>query len=436
MTFDSNMDDEGTLDDGGFRPPIKKKKKAVKKPAAEEEEKEKLGGDPEPPKKGPPQLSSMKPAASSGGGGGPGKPMTAEMIVEEDLGPGMAKETAIQKCEEFYSAETVAKLEEAKWQDKQEGYQAIIKIIEEQKPDAVIVEATSRLVKAKMKDWKESNINLHKEAINVLAACCSNCDDVPKKAYYVYAPFLTDKIGDIKLAAMIKDVLLNIATFVTAKYVAALVMKNGLSTKAPKNIQSSCEIISQLIDDFGPAQVHLKNVIDFSSHCAGHANPQVRTAALQTFCTLYKHMGESIRAFLNNIKDSTLQVLETEFSKVTILPKGTFKGKAMKGEAAVEMASAPAASLDDVLPREDISKKLDSKTLKLFDPAGKDWKVKTKGVETVEAILKGAKMRIKPDGLGELMDCLAKGMKESNKAVAKAYFTLLGLLAEAVGEPI
>jgi TRAP-type uncharacterized transport system substrate-binding protein len=203
-------------------------------------------------------------------------------------------------------------------------------------------------------------------------------------------------------------------------------MKNGLSTKAVNNIKASCEIISVLIDDFGPASVHLKNVIDFASTSAGHANPAVRTAALQLFATLYKHMGESIRAFLNNIKDSTLKVLDDEFAKVTVLPKGAFKGKAMKGEAAVEMANAPAASLDDVLPREDISKHLNAKVLKQFDPAGKDWKVKVKGCEEVEAILKQAKMRIKPDGLGELMDCLAKGMKESNKAVAKSYFGLLG----------
>lgn len=63
-----------------------------------------------------------------------------------------------------------------------------------------MVEATCRYVKAKMKDWKESNINMHKEAINILGACCQSCTDVPKKAFFVYAPFLTDKIGDVKLA--------------------------------------------------------------------------------------------------------------------------------------------------------------------------------------------------------------------------------------------
>lgn len=99
-------------------------------------------------------------------------------------------------------------------------------------------------------------------------------------------------------------------------------------------------------------------------------------------------------------------------------------------------AGGGAASLDDILPREDISKHINAKLLKFFDPAGKDWKVKVKGCEMVEQILKDAKMRIKPDGLGDLMDLLQKGMKESNKAVLKTFFALLGTLAEACGEPI
>lgn len=45
-------------------------------------------------------------------------------------------------------------------------------------------------------------------------------------------------------------------------------------------------------------------------------------------------------------------------------------------------------------------------------------------------------MRIKPDGLGELMDSVKVGMKESNKAVLKTFFGLNGTLAEACGEPI
>jgi hypothetical protein len=114
----------------------------------------------------------------------------------------------------------------------------------------------------------------------VLGACCKHCDDVPKKAYYVYAPFLCDKIGDVKMATMVKEVCMSIAEFVTAKYVGALVMKNALGTKSVGNIKESCVLLSTLVDEFGAASMHLKNVIDFASNSANHADKKVRDAAL------------------------------------------------------------------------------------------------------------------------------------------------------------
>ena len=42
-------------------------------------------------------------------------------------------------------------------------------------------------------------------------------------------------------------------------------------------------------------------------------------------------------------------------------------------------------------------------------------------------------MRIKPDGINELMDMVKQRMKDPNKAVVKAYIQLIGLLVEALG---
>jgi hypothetical protein len=88
------------------------KKPVAKKPALKAEP----SGEAPPEKKGPPALSSSKPAASGGGSSGPAKPMTAEMVVEDDIGPGMSKETAMAKAEEFYKPEILSLLaEENKW---------------------------------------------------------------------------------------------------------------------------------------------------------------------------------------------------------------------------------------------------------------------------------------------------------------------------------
>jgi hypothetical protein len=45
-------------------------------------------------------------------------------------------------------------------------------------------------------------------------------------------------------------------------------------------------------------------------------------------------------------------------------------------------------------------------------------------------------MRIEPNGLNELMENIKNLMKDPNKAVVKVFIALLGLLAEAIGNPI
>ena len=84
-----------------------------------------------------------------------------------------------------------------------------------------MLEATARYVKAKMKDWKESNINLMKEAIQTLKCMTDHCDRVPKRAVFVYSVFLCDKLGDVKVSVAIKELFMTLTDFVTAKFVAS-----------------------------------------------------------------------------------------------------------------------------------------------------------------------------------------------------------------------
>ena len=157
MTFD---DEEDPNEES--KAPVKKPalgKRPVKKAAAGDEEKK--DGPP-----GKPALSSSKP---SGGTSGPVKAMTADMVTEEDIGGVISKENAIELATEFYEAEHIANLEDSKpWKEKVEGLKGIQAQIEELKPDSRTCEATCRFVKAKCKEWKESNINLMKEAVNTL----------------------------------------------------------------------------------------------------------------------------------------------------------------------------------------------------------------------------------------------------------------------------
>lgn len=201
-----------------------------------------------------------------------------------------------------------------------------------------------------------------------------------------------------------------------------------------------------MIDEFGIGNIPLKETIDFAKVAANHATPAVRKNAMELFVEIYKHVGEVIRNFMQEIKESTLKLIDAELDKATPYKKGEHeKKRSFRGEAAEEAEApaggkkgkggpSPAVDLLADLPREDISKKLNSKLMEQFK--NKDWKIRKKAGEDVEAILREAKMRIECNGLGPLMDALKNGMKDPNKAVVKSFISLLGLIAEAVGPAI
>ena len=391
-------------------------------------------------RKPPPNIGQKPPAKPTATSVAPkpaGQTKAIPVLKDEDEGSGLSKEEAIEKVQEYYDKTIISKFDEADWKAKVEGFKGIQDQIESQKPDSVILEATARFIKAKMKDWKESNINLMKEAIATLKKMTECCDRLPKRAVWVYSEFLTDKIGDVKFTASVKELLMTLADFVTAKFVAQQVIKYGNTAKAPGNLKESGLILASLLEEWGAAMMPVKECIDFATLCAANANPQVRSASLQLFSGLYKHLGEAVRNFLTDIKESTMKLVDEEFKKVTPYKKGEFKSsRELKGDAQDEVAATGSGPVDlmDSLPREDISKQLNPKLLALFKD--KDWKKRKEVADSIIEILKAAKMRIEPNGVGELMEALKGAMKEANKAVLKANISLLADLAEAMGAPV
>ena len=75
----------------------------------------------------------------------------------------------------------MAKFEEAKWQLKKEGFEELQEQVKEMQPPLEMVEALAKFIKAKMKDWKESNINLQK-GIVALFHSFATLDNVGKRA--------------------------------------------------------------------------------------------------------------------------------------------------------------------------------------------------------------------------------------------------------------
>lgn len=45
---------------------------------------------------------------------------------------------------------------------------------------------------------------------------------------------------------------------------------------------------------------------------------------MKMYCEVYKHVGDAMRSFLTDIKESTLKMIDAELSKVQQYKKGEF----------------------------------------------------------------------------------------------------------------
>jgi hypothetical protein len=125
----------------------------------------------------------------------------------------------------------------------------------------------------KMKDWKESNMNLIKETIALFTVVSQSCEKVNKRAVSCLMPFLSDKIGDVKYVNPINELLLNMAELVTPKYIAIQVIKYASTAKSPNVLKESCNILIKMIDEFTVMHMPLKEMIDYATIAANHSNP-------------------------------------------------------------------------------------------------------------------------------------------------------------------
>ena len=237
-----------------------------------------------------------------------------------------------------------------------------------------MIEASAKFVKAKMKDWKESNINLQKGIVS-LYACYATLENVGKRTVAAVMSFFVDKLGDVKLVNLIKPVLMDLAELVTPKFISNQIIKYAATAKGPKILQESCVVLKDICDEFGSSGVPLKETIDYGKLAAAHTTPTVRQAANALFVELYKHVGDGIRSFMTDIKESTLKLIDAELDKNTKYAKGEHEKKRTVRGAAAEPEPGPsaggkkgkAAAVDDDpfadLPRENISKKLNAKLM-------------------------------------------------------------------------
>lgn len=339
---------------------------------------------------------------------------------------------------EKLSKETIELINSSKWEDRRTAFNNMASYIQSFK------EETNRhlsyflkFIKLKLKDYKESNFNIVKEAINTIQVLCENCSSFGKKHAVGVCKRLIEKLSDNKLKPTLVSMLNKFMEYLTPKFISNLLIKHIMSNVKNPNVQKEFAIfLTESIEEFGINNCPVKEMVDYAKFLANNPNPQLRSSATSLLCGIYKYLGNAIKRFLNDIKEATLRVIESEFEKVTVVlsndkinennPK-----RELKGNAALESAPSSSNLIDTLFTRVDISKKITPKMIKDFSE-GK-WQLKKEVLDTLDKILVEANMRIVPTGLNEIITCFKNKLSDGNKNLVRFILQFITRLLEALG---
>eukprot|EP00775_Hariotina_reticulata_P007310 gene7310-7523_t len=261
----------------------------------------------------------------------------------------------------------------------------------------------------------------------------------------------TDKLADLKLKDAAFQMLLASSEAVGPQLVAALLYKRAAAHTNPKVLTEAINWINLAISDFLLPAFDVKTVLGWAKDGLGSANAATRTAATQLLGTLHGFLGPALADMVRpDLKPALMATVEVEFgkhpqqsgwqatrvSRVAAARGKAAAGRPVKGKAGAGGASAATeepTSMDDLLPRADISGQITGELVSKLCSA--NWKERKEGLDEVEAIIAAAGGRIQPS-VGDLMPALKGRLTDSNKNLIAQTLSLIGKLAKAMGRAI
>ena len=331
-------------------------------------------------------------------------------------------------------------LESANWKDKQAALGSFGQWLNENVdaiadcPDIVI-----RFLKAKLKDWKESNLGINKETFAIISSMCNRQEvNLNKRAFFYVSGLLVNNCQDSKFSETIYEITRSFVAQVVPKYVITTLVNLAQDTKNtkpnPKMYVELCNILGKLLDELTVKFFPLKDTIDYGKFVIGNQNPQCRAAATNLFKTLYSQVGAPMLDLINDIPAQTLKPLQAELEKITVIKDLDALIKIeFRGEVAQEVLKIVESNPLDSLPRADISKDAD-KIIKTL--SNSDWKVRKEGLEQLEQLLTSNNNRISPNGLHDLVNALKARLSDPNKALVRSFIGFVAKFTGALGKDI
>ena len=360
---------------------------------------------------------------------------------EQDITSTLSAEEAEAKMMDLNLPESVLKgLESAAWKEKQ---QALIDFSMFCRDNASVVspyiEYAFKFLKTKLKDWKESNLNVIKETLLTVSAIAS-CPEITltKRSFNIILPLVANNLHDVKYNEACCTIVNSYVQAITPKTVILALINsfqeskdNKVSKTNPKALAELCALFTKLLDVLTLSFFPLKETIDFNKTVLANQNIAARNAAINLFKAIYQQLGSPLTEFLNDVNPQTLKTLQAEFEKI-VPNKQTECKIQFRGEAQSEIKEQGGSNQNplDSLPRADISRDAEKILKKLNDG---DWKVRKEGLDALEGVISANNNRILPNGLQELTTTLKNRLSDNNKGFLKSCLHFVGKFASALG---
>ena len=324
--------------------------------------------------------------------------------------------------------EIVDSLFSPKWEIKKHGYELINEFVNNKPQNSYNLNDLIEYMKLKLKNYKETNFNLNREAINIYI------NMIKKKIITkdLLTPIIIayhEKLADIKLKDNLIELINNSFDIIEPSNILKQIINKISKKNNAKLLIEYSTFLGNVVEEYDVKDLPNKEIIEFCKILANNSNPQVRTSAISLLCILYKYLGKDVKTLTRDIKESTLKLIDAELDKVKVIDPKESAGKKKKVASTGGGEGKSAGGGGDLIPPQDISKKITAKMIK--DLNGK-WAEKKEACESIEKVLAAANMRILPNGLNNIMTTFKKKLSDSNKNFVKMIVSLLSKFIEAL----
>lgn len=353
----------------------------------------------------------------------------------------LSAEEAESILNSLIGASSVELLKSVKWQDRLEATTSVVTAAASKGPDAdpLLVQAVALLP-----GWSDKNFQVINKAFELVELLASTCTVFSKKDAVFALDGLSERIHESKHKAAVYACLTCISEAVGPQFVISQLHRRAAAHKNPKVLVEALGWIAETVTDFGLAAVNVRTIIDWMKTDLTSTNPLVKEKAMGVLGSCHAQLGPECVALLNGLKPAQMTALEEVFRVNPYSPTAPTKRVRKAGppqpsptapgnrtaQAADEDGAEP-MSMDDILPRVDVSSKL---TPSLIASIGdSNWKSRNAALDELENILNGAGNRIAGNVGNELFPALRGRLADTNRNLAAKTLLLVGKFASAMG---